>query len=27
LVLVGVVFIMNIIAAYIRSRFRKRKTW
>lgn len=27
LVLVGLVFIMNIIAAYIRSRFRKRKTW
>jgi phosphate transport system permease protein len=27
LVLVGIVFIMNIIAAYIRSRFRKRKTW
>ncbi len=27
LVLVGMVFIMNIIAAYIRSKFRKRKTW
>lgn len=27
LVLVGMVFIMNIIAAYIRARFRKRKTW
>jgi len=27
LVLVALVFIMNIIAAYIRSRFRKRKTW
>jgi phosphate transport system permease protein len=27
LVLVGLVFILNIIAAYIRARFRKRKTW
>jgi len=27
LVLVGLVFIMNIIAATIRARFRKRKTW
>jgi phosphate transport system permease protein len=27
LVLVGIVFITNIIAAFIRARFRKRKTW
>ncbi len=27
LVLVGMVFILNIIASIIRSRFRKRKTW
>ncbi len=27
LVLVGMVFIMNIVASWIRSRFRKRKTW
>lgn len=27
LVLVGMVFILNIIASYIRAQFRKRKTW
>jgi phosphate transport system permease protein len=27
LVLVGLIFIMNVIASYIRSRFRRRKTW
>jgi phosphate transport system permease protein len=27
LVLVGMVFVMNVIAAIIRSRFRTRKTW
>jgi phosphate transport system permease protein len=27
LVLVLMVFILNVVAAYIRSRFRKRKTW
>jgi phosphate transport system permease protein len=27
LVLVGMVFILNIIASYLRARFRKRKTW
>ncbi|OGB89825.1 phosphate ABC transporter, permease protein PstA [candidate division WOR-1 bacterium RIFCSPHIGHO2_01_FULL_53_15] len=27
LVLVGMIFILNVIAAYIRARFRKRKTW
>jgi phosphate transport system permease protein len=27
LVLVGLVFILNIIASYLRTRFRRRKTW
>ena len=27
LVLVGMVFIMNILAAWLRARLRKRKTW
>jgi phosphate transport system permease protein len=27
LVLVGLIFIMNIVASYLRTRFRKRKTW
>jgi len=27
LVLVGMVFILNIIASYLRTRFRRRKTW
>jgi len=27
LVLVGMVFILNIIASYLRARFRRRKTW
>lgn len=27
LVLVGMVFILNLIASYIRAKFRKRKTW
>lgn len=27
LVLVGIIFILNIIASYIRAHFRKKKTW
>jgi len=27
LVLVGMVFILNLIASYLRTKFRKRKTW
>ncbi|MFA6170650.1 MAG: phosphate ABC transporter permease PstA [Candidatus Margulisiibacteriota bacterium] len=27
LVLVGIIFILNIVASYIRSYFRKKKTW
>jgi phosphate transport system permease protein len=27
LVLVGMIFALNLIAAYLRARFRKRKTW
>ncbi|MBU1867702.1 MAG: ABC transporter permease subunit, partial [Candidatus Margulisbacteria bacterium] len=27
LVLVGMIFVLNIFAAYLRSYFRKKKTW
>ncbi|MEM4204969.1 MAG: ABC transporter permease subunit, partial [Candidatus Methanomethylicaceae archaeon] len=27
LVLVGMVFILNVVASYIRTKFRKRKVW